>query len=30
LRERGIMGVRVLMIEPISPKSEAKIEAFEN
>jgi len=30
LRERGIMGVRVLVIGLKSPKSEAEIEAFEN
>jgi len=30
LRERGKMGVRVLVIGLKSPKSEAKIEAFEN
>jgi len=30
LRERGIMGVRVLVTGLKSPKTEAKIEAFEN
>jgi len=30
LRERGIMGVRVVVIGLKGPKSEAKIEAFEN
>jgi len=30
LRERGIMGVRVLVIGLKRPKSEVKIEAFKN